>query len=122
LTGSIPTQPLMPSAQSVFNAATNQISGTNNYDAAGNQTVFGSFTLAYDAEGRQLSAQSTGSPTVSYAYDGIGERVTKSVAGGLTTAYVHDVFGNLAAEYTTGGTPPAPPCNTCYLSWDHLGS
>ena len=46
------------------------------------------------------------------------------MAGGITTTYVHDVFGNLAAEYTTGGTspPPASPCNTCYLTWDHLGS
>jgi RHS repeat-associated protein len=60
--------------------------------------------------------------TVTYAYDGLGERVTKSVAGGLTTTYVHDVFGNLAEEYTTGGTASAPPCTTCYLSWDHLGS
>ncbi|MGA2877895.1 MAG: RHS repeat-associated core domain-containing protein, partial [Bryobacteraceae bacterium] len=59
---------------------------------------------------------------MTYAYDGLGERVAKTVAGGITTTYVHDGFGNLAAEYTSGGTPPAPPCSTCYLSWDHLGS
>jgi RHS repeat-associated protein len=86
------------------------------------ETVFGSFTIAYDAEGRQLNAQSTGNATVTYAYDGLGERVTKAVAGGTTTTYVHDGFGNLAAEYTSGGMPPAPPCTTCYLSGDHLGS
>jgi RHS repeat-associated protein len=119
--GGIPTQSLMPSAPSFFNASTNQLTSVS-YDQVGNQTVFGSFTLAYDAEGRQISAQSSGSATVSYAYDGQGERVSKSVAGGLTTTYVHDVFGNLAAEYTTGGTASPPPCTTCYLSWDHLGS
>jgi len=120
-TGSIPMQSLMPTGQSFFNTSTNQLSSVS-YGTTGNQTVFGAFTLAYDAEGRQLSAETTGSPTVTYAYDGLGERVTKSVAGGITTAYVHDVFGNLAAEYTSGGTPPTPPCTTCYLSWDHLGS
>jgi RHS repeat-associated protein len=119
--GNIPAQSLMPSGRSFFNAATNQLTNVS-YDAAGNQIAFGSFTLTYDAEGRQISAQQSGSATVTYAYDGLGERVTKSVAGGLTTTYVHDGFGNLAAEYTTGGTAPAPPCSTCYLSWDHLGS
>jgi hypothetical protein len=34
-----PGQPLMPSAQSFFNAATNQLTNVS-YDAAGNQTVF----------------------------------------------------------------------------------
>jgi RHS repeat-associated protein len=119
-TGDLPSQPLMPSAQTFFNASTNQLNSVS-YDAAGNQTVFGSFTLAYDAEGRQISAQQSGSPTATYQYDGLGERVTKSV-GGLTTTYVHDVFGNLAAEYNSFGTPPSSPCNTCYLSGDHLGS
>jgi RHS repeat-associated protein len=118
-----PTQSLMPTGLASFSATTNHLVGTS-YDAAGNQTVLGGNTLAYDAEGRQISAQISGSPpvTVTYAYDGLGERVTKSVEGGITTSYVHDVFGNLAEEYTTGGTAAAPPCTTCYLSWDHLGS
>jgi hypothetical protein len=49
LTANIPAQPLMSSAQSVFSASTNQIGTGSNYDAAGNQAVFGSFTLAYEA-------------------------------------------------------------------------
>jgi len=116
----LPAQPLMPSAQSVFNAATNQISATG-YDAAGNQTAFGGYTIGYDAENRQISAQSTASPTVTYTYDGTNQRVMKSVAGGARTVYVHDVFGNLAAEYSSQ-TPASTPCTTCYLSWDHLGT
>ncbi len=121
LTGNIPTQPLMPSSQSFFNASTNQLTNVT-YGPAGNQLAFGSFGLNYDAEGRQILALQSESPPVTYAYDGLGERVSKSLEGGLTTMYVHDVFGNLAAEYTTGGTGAAPPCTTCYLSWDHLGS
>ncbi len=32
----------------------------------------------------------------------------------------YDAFGELAAEYSTTGQ--TPPCTTCYLSTDHLGS
>jgi len=55
-----PTQSLMPTGLSSFSATTNHLVGIN-YDAAGNQTVLGGNTLAYDAEGRQISAQISGS-------------------------------------------------------------
>jgi RHS repeat-associated protein len=46
----------------------------------------------------------------------------KQIAGaGTTTVYVYDAFGQLAAEYSNAGTT-TPPCTTCYLSYDHLGS
>ena len=117
----LPSQPLMPSLQSAYTAVTNQLAGQS-YDAAGNQLVFASSNLAYDAENRQATAtDNTGSGSVvTYAYDGLGERVSKSSsATGVTTIYVHDAFGNLAVEYNS---PTTSPCTTCYLSWDHLGS
>ncbi|MGH9656695.1 MAG: RHS repeat domain-containing protein, partial [Bryobacteraceae bacterium] len=52
-------------------------------------------------------------------YDGNGQRVQKTGPGGTTT-YIYDAFGNLAAEY--GAVQGNPPCTTCYLTYDHLGS
>ena len=43
----------------------------------------------------------------------------KSGASG-TTVFVYDTMGKLAAEYSTAAN--TPPCTTCYLSADHLGS
>ncbi len=43
----------------------------------------------------------------------------KQTGAASPTYYVYDAFGNLAAEY--GGTA-TPPCTTCYVSVDHLGS
>ena len=116
----IPAQPLMPATQSAYNAA-NQMVGLG-YDGNGNQSSFGAYTIGYDAENRQITVSST-QPSLSaaYAYDGTGQRVMKTLAGGATTVYVHDAFGNLAAEYTADGSS-SPPCATCYLSADHLGS
>jgi YD repeat-containing protein len=110
-------QPLMPTTQSAINAANNRLVAQS-YDAAGNQTSMGSSAVTYDAENRQVSYGGT----VTYAYDGNGQRVSKTIAGGTTTVYAHDVFGNLAAEHVTGSGGATPPCVTCYLSWDHLGS
>jgi RHS repeat-associated protein len=78
--------------------------------------------FTYDAENRQATATiSTGTTTTtaSYTYDGLGQRVTKTT-GGQTTTYVYDAFGNLAAEYGSGTSPCGT--NTCYLTWDPLGS
>ena len=99
----------------------NRIAG-GSYDANGNQTVLGSSNLKYDIENRQYEADdNTGSGrVVTYGYDGSGQRVSMNNNGTVTT-YVHDAFGNLAAEYTAASTT-LPPCLTCYLSWDHLGS
>jgi YD repeat-containing protein len=110
-------QPLMPTTQSAINAANNRLVAQS-YDAAGNQTSMGSSAVTYDAENRQVSYGGT----VTYAYDGNGQRVSKTISGGTTTVYAHDVFGNLAAEHVTGSGGATPPCVTCYLSWDHLGS
>ncbi len=76
---------------------------------------------------------------MNYYYDGNGQRVQKSVYGGAASAYVYDAFGQLAAEYTPAGTlskdyirfggqiaaienAGSAPCQTCYLSYDHLGT
>ena len=120
-TGDIPVQTMMPTVQSNYSAATNQLAGITP-DPNGNQQSYGGYTIGYDAENRQITATST-SPSLNatYVYDGIGQRVMKVIAGGATTIYVHDAFGNLAAEYTNG-TTAAPPCTTCYFSWDHLGT
>jgi len=42
------------------------------------------------------------------------------VANGITTTYVYDAQGRLAAEYASGASDS--PCQTCYLTVDHLGS
>jgi hypothetical protein len=60
---------------------------------------------------------------VTFRYDGLGQRVQKvdgTVTPNVTTVYVYDAFGQLAAETPSGITAPA--CQTCYLSWDHLGT
>ena len=114
--------PALPSSGS-YGATTNRLTSSGvGYDAGGNQTTLGSATLSYDGENRQsIDYDSLAVTTVDYAYDGLGQRVSKTVVGGSgSTTYVHDALGNLAAEYTT--STEAPPCTTCYLSWDHLGS
>ena len=90
------------------------------YDAAGNLNAMNGFSnLTFDAENRLLTENS---PTpYAYAYDGEGRRVLKSGAGN-TTVYVYDASGELAAEYNSVAPTTAPPCATCYLTTDHLGS
>ena len=103
-----------------FNPANNRLLEAN-YDAAGNMSGVGALSFWYDAEGRQTQTYDSGSQTrVYYSYDGEGNRVQKAVSGGATTVYVHDAFGQLAAEYSSVGITPA--CQTCYLSYDPLGS
>jgi RHS repeat-associated protein len=86
------------------------------YDAAGNLTLFGSTTITYDANNMQTAAGSN-----TYAYDGLGQRVSGTVGSAPTTYYVYDAFGQLSAEYSAAPVT-TPPCVTCYLSYDHLGS
>ncbi len=111
--GSMPTS-------NVYGAATNRING-GSYDAAGNQTVVTGTTLTYDAESRVKTAVQGGIGAETFSYDGEGRRVQKSISGGATTTFVYDAMGQLAAKYTSGGST-TPPCQTCYISWDHLGS
>ncbi len=79
--------------------------------------------MAMDSKERlcRLKSQKLGASngTATYTYDGDGRRVTKT-AGGVTTTYVYDAKGDLASEYST--QPPPPPCLTCYVTTDHLGS
>jgi len=113
---------LSPAAptSNVYNANNQNVS--QQYDAAGNQTSFANFyNFAYDAENRLTSEQNyMGGLSATYAYDGEGHRVRK-VAGANTTIYVYDALGQLASEYSSGAAG-TPPCQTCYLTSDHLGS
>jgi RHS repeat-associated protein len=68
--------------------------------------------------GQTQVTRSNGSST--YSYDASGRRV-KKVTPQATTVYVYDAFSQLIAEYTSV-THTAPPCTTCYITQDHLGS
>jgi RHS repeat-associated protein len=117
----------------------NQI-GSSPYDAAGNMLAlpFG-MTYAYDAENRLKSETNTNGLSATYLYDGDGRRVQKALSNGQTTTYVYDAAGELSAEYLPASTwskdyiffggqvlaienAASSPCQTCYLSRDHLGS
>lgn len=110
-----------PSAASNFQAGNNQLTpALASYDAAGNELTADGYQVAYDAENRQVSV-SQGSTSIGlYSYDGNGNRVMKTDVTG-TTLYIYDALGQLAAEYSTA-TAATPPCQTCYLHRDHLGS
>ena len=91
------------------------------YDAAGNQLSVTGSNLSYDAENRITAATQPGIGTVTYTYDGNGRRVMKMSSSGPQTAYVYDAGGELVSEYSLEASS-TPPCQTCYLSLDHLGS
>ena len=82
-------------------------------------------TAKYDAENRLVQvteAPAYGGGMETLAYDGTGQRVEKQVSGGGgTVVYVYDAFGQTAAEYSSA-SGDQPPCGTCYLSSDDLGS
>ncbi len=125
-------------ASNVYNG-NNQI-GSSPYDAAGNMLALPpSYTFTYDAENRQISETNSGTPSAAYSYDSDGQRVGKTVTGSGTTVFVYDAFGDLAVEYSPAWTiskeyirfggqiaaienAGSAPCQTCYLSYDHLGS
>ena len=90
------------------------LDAASGYDKAGNLLNFGSASVSYDGENRQVTAGSNG-----YYYDGFGQRIGR-MAAGVPTVYVYDAFGLLASEYSTGTFTYA--CATCYLAGDHLGS
>jgi RHS repeat-associated protein len=102
--------PVAPTA----NVYANNQNQNSTYDGAGNLSALGTMPLTYDAENRQTAA----GPNV-YGYDGSGQRVARTTSSGQTV-YVYDAFGQLAAEYSTVAVNP--PCTTCYLSYDYLGS
>ena len=115
--------PLTPTVSGEVSGATNRLVGSNyGYDAAGNETFMSPYTFSFDAESRPSgfsSANGNQFGSASYAYDGAGRRVMKTL-GSAVTVYVYDAFGTLSAEY--GNTPTVPPCSTCYLIADTLGS
>jgi hypothetical protein len=43
------------------------------------------------------------------------------IVGAQTSVYVYDAFGSLSAAYSNGAME-TPPCHTCYLTYDHLGT
>ncbi len=109
------TTPVSTNNYNPFNPATNRLVSAR-YDAAGNQTEVGSYSLAYDAENRQtIAVDNVSEGQANYGYDGLGQRVTKSSNGVMGTVYVYDIFGQLAAEYNNFAKQPSP-CSTCYLS------
>lgn len=117
----VPVFGTMPNASTDFNPATNQLVSAR-YDAAGNQTDVGSYSVAYDAENRQtVAVDNVSEGQASYGYDGFGQRVTKSTQGSISIVYVYDIFGQLAAEYNNFPAQQSA-CTTCYLSVDHLGN
>jgi RHS repeat-associated protein len=118
----------VPTSQAAFNTANQTTINNAAYDSVGNQTQSGGYSYGYDAENR-LTSSDLINATV-YGYDGEGRRVMKvdcpgasacvsGTQGAATTWYVYDAMGQLAAEYGQGATPP---CQTCYLMADHLGS
>ena len=105
-------------SSSLFNSA-NQMAG-NSYDAAGNLVSVTGSALTYDAENRLTSATQSGIGSMYYSYDGAGRRVQEISTYNTEKVFVYDAFGRLSAEYSVG--MPAPPCSTCYIAADHLGS
>ncbi len=112
--------PFTPTVSTNFSSATNRlgIQGST-YDNAGNQTAIGGFAMGYNGESLMTSS-TIGGVATQYGYDGDNRRVKKTT-GTATTVYVYDAAGELAAEYAPV-TDPDPPCRTCYLLNDHLGS
>jgi RHS repeat-associated protein len=123
----MPINPVTPTSQNAFDATTNRLVGTNNYDPRGNLTAYGSYTLSYDGDDKVISASGI-TPSTKYEYDGEGHRVrahscsetTTCVPGASanTTIFVYDAFGRLAAEYHQ----EALTAGTSYFTQDHLGS
>lgn len=116
-TGGLPVLGITPQTNVFTNA--NQIGGAS-YDAAGNLLLYAGSTLTYDAENRLTSTTQSGIGSMYYSYDGIGRRVQEISTYNTEKVFVYDVFGRLSAEYSVGMA--VPPCTTCYISTDHLGS
>ena len=76
---------------------------TNTYDASGNLTGNGTYTLTYSDRGR-LKSVSLGAGTVSYVYNALEQRVRKSGPTSLVATganlYVYDEAGRLLGDYT----------------------
>jgi RHS repeat-associated protein len=112
---------------SIYNPFNNRLisnqSGAINYDIAGNQTNYGSFSLGYDANNLTKSFTSASGSNGTYAYDGADKRVKKVVTSSngtlATTYYVYDALGRLAAEYSDQAVTSS---GTSWMFTDMLGS
>ncbi len=114
-----------PTTATAYDLTTNRLKSPAAYDAAGDQLVplAQGATYSYDEERRMISVTDTPLGTTNYTYDGDGRRILKQqLTSGVTTTYIYDAFGQLASEYNSNSTIITPVCNTCFLSWDHLGS
>jgi RHS repeat-associated protein len=117
-------EPKEPISQNNFIASTNRLTITGvQYDAAGNQTTYGAFTLGYDAESRNTAVTSTSSGNGSFAYDGEGRRIKKvwtpNSGTAVTTYFVYNVLGQLAAEYSSEASAST---GASWIFTDMLGS
>jgi RHS repeat-associated protein len=83
-------------------------------------TSFTGSALTFDAENRITSASQSGVGSMYYFYDGAGRRVQEVSTYNVEKVFVYDAFGQMAAEYSLGAQ--SPPCTTCYIATDHLGS
>ncbi|MCW5963219.1 MAG: RHS repeat-associated core domain-containing protein [Bryobacterales bacterium] len=119
-TPGVTPHPLTVYLLSSYSTTNNRLIGSNwGYDAAGNMTTHGGWTLAYDSANRMKTSQPSGGSVTSYVYDADGRRVKKTT-GTTSTYFVYDAFGQLAAEYSS--TDPTGSAETHYLTTDHLGS
>lgn len=83
-----------PSAcQYVFNTNNQITTGGITYDAAGNMTYDGTYTYAYDAEGRITNVQQGSTQVASYIYDAFGRRTQEAVGTSSTYTFVFDFAG-----------------------------
>ena len=79
-----------PTVDTNFDPNTNRLLlQSSYYDDAGNQTIYTPYTIAYDAENRNVSMTSPSNGGGTFAYDGDGNRVKKTWtnSSGTTTTY-----------------------------------
>ena len=105
LNGGTPAPYTVDSASNRLLALSNP-SVSLSYDAAGNATADGNYTLTYDLRGR-LSTLTAGATVTTYTYDNAGRRVRKSssLGAGATITYAYDTQDHLLGEYDVNGTP-----------------
>ena len=79
---------------------------TLSYDAMGNTTSDGNYTLGYNLRGRLTTVGINGNLTT-YSHDSAGQRVRKFSSGGAnsTLLYAYDTQGHLLGEYDQNGSP-----------------
>ena len=118
------TPNVLPQYNPTIDPATNRFTAGQGYgyDFAGNLTSQPGLAFGYDAENRQVSANSDGSFGQSaYFYDGEGRRVKKVSGSGTTsTIFVYNILGQLVAEYSNASQEGGG--GTSYLTADTLGS